>query len=444
MDFVAKGLAVVLRNLGIVIGMAMLGVLLLMAVFLMPVAPIESNVARSVPLIEEQMSCSSAEDGAESVVDVFTDSLLLLEASNCSDQSVLMRAMMVYRSQCDDDPVKSLIAQGGGGSNDSTVGISYGRYWHGSLVYLKPLLSLFDLRTIGIIGGVLQGILVLLVVLQLVRLNRPLLALGFILGFFSVSFIALAECLQYWPPVFVMLATCLAVLMAWEKNNASAGRLSLIFSISGAAVNYLDLLTFPLVALAVPMILYFVLEDRFALAKNVFRFVFLSLSWLFSYGIMWILKWVFGSILTGTNYFTDAIDAAGVRSGVSGAPISFSDVFFTNLARYLNNNEIYLIVALTLIALIVLLSFWLYSDANGGIVARRPQIASFLIPVVLASLLVPLWYRSFIQHSFVHPFMTNRDCWIFGFALALAAARLIELLVEDFKVGGRLRAPAKV
>ena len=438
MNLVAKTLSLMLKNVIVVIGAAVLGVLLLVAAFLLPVEPIENNVARSVPIIEEQASHASAEDGAESVMDVFTDSLLLLEASNFSDQSVLMRSMMVWRSQCyEDDPINSLIAQEGGAANDSTVDIPYGRYWHGSLVFLKPLLLFFDIGVIRILGGVFQCLLVLFIVLRLGKLNRPLLALGFVLGFFSVSFVALAQCVQYWPPVFIMLGTCLAVLVAWEKGSASARKLSLIFTVSGAVVNYLDLLTFPLVALAVPLILYFVLENKIAPVKAVCRFVFLSFSWLVSYGLMWVLKWVLGSVLTGTNFFTDAIGAAKVRSGVSFDPISFTDVFFTNLARYLNNNEIFLILALALFSA-VLFCIWIYLDANRGAAGRWPEMASFLIPIILASILVPLWYRGFLQHSFWHPFMTNRDCWVFGFALALGSARLIELIVGTCKTTGSL------
>ncbi len=149
-------------------------------------------------------------------------------------------------------------------------------------MYLKPLLTLFGLGAIRKIGAILLDLLVPLVVLRLTRLNRPLLALGFALGFFSVSFAALAQCVQYWPPVFVMLATRLAVLTAWKKKKASARKLSLIFTISGAIANYLDLLTFPLVSLAVPLILYFALENKISPAKAVSRFISLSLSWLLS------------------------------------------------------------------------------------------------------------------------------------------------------------------
>lgn len=88
-------------------------------------------------------------------------------------------------------------------------------------MYLKPLLVLFDLGVIRAIGGVLQGLLVL----RLARLSRLLLALGFVTGYFSVSVVALAQCLQYWPPVFVMLATCLAVLVAWEKRAPGTARI---------------------------------------------------------------------------------------------------------------------------------------------------------------------------------------------------------------------------
>ncbi len=436
MGSVSQTAKIMFRNFVVVIGMAMLGALLLVAAFLLPIEPIENNVSRSIPIIEEEGSYPSAEAGAESVMDNFTDSLLLLEASNHSDWPVLMRSMMVWHSQCDGgDPFASLIAQGKGASDESTVDISYGRYWHGSLVYLKPLLTLFDLSAIRIVGGISQGLLVLLIVMRLIKLNRPLLALGFTIGYFSVSWVALAKCLQYWPSVFVMLATCLAVLVIWERKKASAGRLSLVFSVSGALLNYLDLLTFPLVALAVPLILYFALEDKFEPVRAACRFALFSVSWLLSYGLMWILKWVLGSILTGTNFFTEAIGAAEVRSGISNSTISFVKCVFTNLDKYLNNNEIYLVFSLVLFAL-VLFCISFYAETNENATVRGSEILSCLIPIALASILVPLWYRGLLQHSFVHPFMTNRDCWVFGFALALGAARVIELLVECRKTDG--------
>lgn len=86
--------------------------------------------------------------------------------------------------------------------------------------------------------------------------------------------------------------------------------MSIFFVVVGAMTSYLDLLTFPLISLGIPLVLWLTLNDSQSIWKNICRIFLLSLSWAIGYVGMWVLKWGIGSIIIGENVVQNALSAA--------------------------------------------------------------------------------------------------------------------------------------
>ena len=414
-----------LRNLAVVVAMSVVGVLLLAVAMLLPAELIATHVDSSAGFFEEVCDHQELETGCSSGSDYFTDALMLLTAKNVTEESVLNRAMLDYRAEfsSDEAPRQSLVGQANGVEEASDRVIAYGRYWHGYLVYVKPLLCFFGYGAIRLLGLVLQLALLAAILWRLIKSGRPLMALGFGLGYITVSVFALGLCLQYWPAAFTLLIASLAVIRLCETGRATPPRLTLLFTVAGAAVNYFDLLTFPLITLGIPLLLYFALDQQAGVKRSLAVFVACASSWAFAYGLMWVMKWVLGTLLTGQDFFASAAAAAGQRSGTGDGAYGLKSVFIANLNLYTNNVFVQVAICFLLVAVAAACA-WRYAT-DGEKLGALVQLAPF--PLVM--LLVPLWFKAFLQHSGVHAFMVNHDFWVFGFAATLAAALILEKVV---------------
>ena len=311
-----------------------------------------------------------------------------------------------------------------GGASRSFSETGYARYWHGYLIYVKPLLCLFSFGMIRKVGVVLQALLLVCILWRLVKVRRPLVALGFWLGYVTVSVKAIGYCLQYWPATFGMLFTSLAIVLMWERKAVSLSRLSLLFTITGAAINYFDFLTYPLVTLVVPLLLLFALEGSSDPRRALSVFVVCALSWALAYALMWILKWLLATVLTGQNVFADAAAQAKYRSlaSDSGEDVSYFQSLQRSLYRYANNTFNIAVAGFTVFSVVCL-----YLDARMNCEKLR-LMARLAVPVILAIALVLLWYLGMLEHCWLHSVIVNRHFWTLGFGFSLGSASLLEAL----------------
>lgn len=415
----------------IIFGLSIIGTMLLLLVFCLPSKPIEDNVFKSGYIFEENGAYPAANSKYESAMDYFTDAIILLESSNDSSESIVNRAMKVYRSVIDESmPVESVIANSKKSGDVSRQELEYSRYWHGFLVYTRPLLEFFNYRAMRIIGYAAQLILLFAIGYKLVRIRRPLLAFAYLCSYASISIKALGYCLQYWPSSFIALFASILVIYMNEHSKLSSRNTVLVFTVVGAVINYLDFLTFPIITLGIPLCLLVALKfhsDSFCGLSCCLCSIF---SWAYGYGLMWVLKWFLGSLLTGENLFREALAAAEYRSGMaSGSSYSLVSTISANFDRYINNPTVTIVTAVLVVTLIVISAVWLI----GIDIDRKKLFRASAFVVIM--LLVPAWYRAFLQHSYVHTIFVNKDFVIVTFSLLMGCAVLIEHIALVLKDG---------
>lgn len=127
-----------------VILMCLAGYLLLVLVYCLPTRNMEAHVQKSVHIFMKEGTYPWLTGIKTSQLDNFTDALMLLTAS-CPNEGNAWHAAVDTARYCVEkkNPVESLISIYGE-SGVETVTQNYRNYWHGYLVFLKPLLMFFD------------------------------------------------------------------------------------------------------------------------------------------------------------------------------------------------------------------------------------------------------------------------------------------------------------
>lgn len=399
----------------------------LMLVHFLPTKPMKEHVYWSLEMIEKEFGNELLVTGyPATMTGNFTDCLMLEHAVYQSeDHSVLEQAMRMYRGesyQGEEDgwqPGRSLSDYLKGVPQPREV--EYGRYWHGYLVILKPLLLLTSFNTIRLLNSALQLFMAGCVVAGLCKKNASDLAAGFLLAlpflFFLSSYasLSLSICL-YLMLAFLLIQLRLDVVL-WEKR-----RYGYFFLFSGMASSYFDFLTYPLVTLVFPLCVYLYLHDDCGGKHGVFRMFEYSLRWLEGYMGLWAMKWILTDALTGSSVIRDAVDTLKTRThsadGYSRIGGFFS-VVWKNIQPY--NNWGYVLIAGIGFALLA-----------GGMVRYgvRWQNRAKTVPYILLALYPFGWFFAAQNHSAEHWQFTCRIMACSVFALYAGCLKIREISRE--------------
>ena len=145
-----KGIKTIILNAIVLVIGSVLGLLALIAVHMLPVQTMQENVFWSLGMIEKEFTDEVLIDGYNATLTGnFTDCLMLEHAVYSNDEhTVLEQVLNMYRAETYYDEAYEDGWWPGRSLWDYLYGIeqprevTYGRYWHGYLVILKPLLYL--------------------------------------------------------------------------------------------------------------------------------------------------------------------------------------------------------------------------------------------------------------------------------------------------------------
>ena len=280
------------------------GTLMLTAVYALPVGRMKSHIADSDELFNYEGIYPQIISGYKSSqLDNYTDGLMYATAIHPGSGNPLKDAMRNARYEYEDtNMVQSLndYANDVSAKEDQRYEISYPRYWHGYLVILKPLLLLFNVSEIRMINLVLQGGLLLLVLFLIrkrmgERWQIPVLLMAAVL-----NPIVLPLSLQFSWVYYIALAGSIVVLWMKKRNPS---RYLFLFLSAGMLTSYLDLLTYPLITLGLPLVLALLLENRMDWVGRLKLTFGAIISWGAGYVAMWAGKWICAWLLGGINLF---------------------------------------------------------------------------------------------------------------------------------------------
>ncbi len=359
-------------------------VLIVLYIALLTIANIKTsnksldNMTLSVGLIDEEGDYPSVYGDDASKLDNFTDRLMI------------QKCML-----SDDNPFLSALNMGG-----------YQRYWHGYVVFLKPLFSFANILQIRKLLSLALFILATVCITLLYRRTGWPGALAFSVMWAEYYLHVVSGSLQYFWCCFVC---CLLVAVICLIPEDKRRILPFLFFGTGSFVSFVDLLTFPLITLTVPLIVMAFTDKK----KNgqIKKIGIYSVLWGIGYMATWATKWLLGYCFLGKGIVSDVSDTIVFRMiGDASHEINRLLVLQANLQHpYLLHHFVFLL-GVTLVSII---PFVILTVKENKEEIKR-------MAVITPILLYPYcWYEVVCSHSLIHHFFTYRTQMGTSFGLYL-------------------------
>jgi hypothetical protein len=381
---------------------AVAGFLLIVGVYAIPKTRMVNNINRSKELLETEGNYRYwAADVLNTQSDNFTDSMMADIAINPGTGNLLYDSMInCYVGWADTDNSSTWLLRVAGGEPlyEGYEQVVYGRYWHGYLVWMKPLLLVFNIPELRIINMGLQLFLLCWMMILLYRELGLLACLGVGIGLFSMNPITMALSLQFSSIYYIVLVT-LIVMLRHRNYIESRNLWWAVFLWSGIAVAFFDLMTYPAVAMGIPLIVYLMLKND-GTWKHIWNVIRLSIDWVIGYAGMWVIKWFIGSAFTGYDLVADGLGAVGLRSSgeVANINMSYLNVLQENFHTIFTKPLPFFAAVFALVLIIGLIFRKLKFSVSG----------SKLLPLILVGTYPFIWYYVIRNHSIVHVWFTHR------------------------------------
>ena len=341
-----------------------------------------------------------------STADGATDAIMLNNALYYENDSIIFNAIMnprkifkINENTNNDNILIEILAESVKNNNNASINF-YPRYWHGYLIFLKPLLNFFTVAQLRIINFILQFSILILIIAKLFKCTKFKFILAFILSIIFIDPVNSAKCFQYSGVYYI---TLISILVMLSKNF----NYLYLFLLNGILTAFIDFLTYPLATLGIPLIIYLILNPESKLI-TIFKF---SLSWLIGYSGMWSGKWLANYFFTGYNIFSDVSNAINDR--IHGTSAYFGRSVTWNLVfdHVKNLNYSWIIALICIASVIIFLTIILR--------AVKLKITSLnnILPLIVVSLYPVIWFAVLQNHSIIHYFFTCKILAITFFAV---------------------------
>lgn len=390
------------------------GTLLLVVTFCLPVESARAHVEESLYNMIEIRNDENGDSSRKEIVELkenFTDALMVQNAlEKVEGKSPLEHAMYVYHYDLQDETQttwlteESLVTFLREGS-DGLYLREYSKYWHGYLVILKPLLMCMSWEHVEIFLVVLQILLMLVVVGLAFYKRRPYLGLGLVCAFLFMKpiriWISLAMCVSW----NITLIAVLVELLFYEKIEEKNWRDEL-FLLIGIATAYNDFLTYPIVTLGVPLCTYLVLnmDKTMHWWKRIKQTFWMCACWAVGYIGMWGMKWVVAELTCQTGTLRNAVWSVISRT----EPLDGYGSIFTGTKRTLHAVLRQYDSTLYLIAFIILAAAALISVVWCLVKARDKDWGMTIACLAVAALFPFAWLFLTQNHTAIHCIFTFR------------------------------------
>lgn len=404
-----------INSLFILLISANIGSILLIAVYSLPASPMRENVARGTQVYNLEGNFPEIAIGYRSTkLDNDTDATMLANAVYpVSDiiKDAFNVPMIGYKDR--NDRLTSLLDYVNHVEGPTYV-TTYPRYWHGYLIILKPLLLFFDFSDIRVLNMTVQFLLIVLCIFLMAKTKQS----RYVPAFFTLIVI--------WNPVTISLSfqnstcfyiTILAIiflLSVFQKRPIVKHNLPYFFLLIGIITVYFDFLTYPLVTLGVPLVIW-LNEKENNLKQNLKDIIICSAFWGIGYIGMWLEKWIIASFVLKMNIITDAISQFLHHSSNELEGITFSN--WECIGRQVS----VLLKWPYLLLLIGTLEFILIKNRKNILLLLEKQntisfIVSKIVPYLLLCLYPFIWFCIASSHCYNNPKFTYRLLGITVFA----------------------------
>lgn len=392
---------------------------LLVLVCMIPSNMVTSRFADTVTTLQKEgLYPSVGLSWRKIVLDNFTDGVMLNIAYSVDSS----------------DPVRSAIRNvqfdGNEGSADQILNLEklqqhrdvhetvYERYWHGYLVFLRPLLAITSYAGVRLVMTVALLTLFAVFMYTAWKVLGVRIALGLLIGFVAVDFFWLGSSIQLSNVFFTGMLGSLFLL---KRKKLSFTAIGTVFFVTGAVTSFIDVLSAPLVGLGLLLVVTIGLVRKIDLKKV----VFLCVLWSVGYLGLWVSKWVIAE-----HTYVPSATSIGYRK-VQDRTMGRNDEGFSMVTMLQRN--VYQLRGYDKRDKIVLLvlgmcyfAFMLRYFSSKFVNVKRLSIW-FLVAMIPYA-----WYLIAAEHSYVHVLFTYRNQFITVVALFLASTEFVNpLRIKD-------------
>lgn len=364
-----------------------------------------------------------------SIQDNYADAVLLGVAANMQAENPAEAALDTKYFDDGYGPAVGIRATLEGKEADN----DYTRYWHGSLVLVRPMLLFTDISGVRIILTVL---IVLLLVGDGILMVRKKHTAAFVILAVSMLMVQswfVSTTIEYMSVFIIMLA----VLPLYVKFANNARALAVVSAGVGTLTAFADFLTAETLTILVPLtISFFVIAEKGEKpdTKKSLKMAASSMAaWGACYLLTFAAKWLIASAVLGRNVSDLAMSAAAERVGGLGDEISSPiELLFSALGANLTmlspvSDKVSVVWSLGWIALFAVICVFIYRlDTRKLCLAKTAMIIIAALPVVRFCVLM--------NHSYLHNFFTYR---------ALMASIMAMLGLVWYRMGGSKRQIGK-
>lgn len=288
----------------------------------------------------------------------------------------------------------------------------YARYWHGYLIFLRPLMLVFSymqIRYIYMFAYMLLGVAILL------RINKNFGKRMVYLWTFCICFIypvILPFSLQFSSVFFITMASILVEDRLYKGYNLQQS--GLLFLVIGMLTSYIDFFTAPLLTLGVPLIYFMLLNDKKygqdSFRKNMWSLVVSSVAWGFGYFGCWGMKWLIASPILGRNVIEEAMSSMIYRTVKTyhtqagydtGSLRAIAMNIFAILPPGITSADWKWFFGIILIVVLVLLVIFVKFHVG------RQELKA-IIPFLAVAVYPYIWFTVIAQHTSIHYIFTYR------------------------------------
>lgn len=409
-----------------------IGTLLLTLVFCLPVETVKRHVVESTGSLLADTSEETGTGIQEYIQknrETFTDAIMVQNAfERITGKNPYEHAMWMYHLDLDPElwtPEATLKYLSEGGTSEGMFLHQYSRYWHGYLVYLKPLLLLFNLRLLLWLGAGLQFTLTLALILLACKARHPELGLTVVIGLLFMKPLLMLVSFDLSVCWLITLAALFIILFRHERL-VERERYPEFFLMIGILVAYFDFLTYPIVTLGFSLCAFFLMQGKEKLTigfrEGVGQMLTYSACWALGYVSMWASKWVLADLTLHTGTIKSAFSSIlGWTEAIGGRP-RFSGGFYViglNLGEY--DSMLYPLMAVLLLLFDITVFVWACRRAS----LKRAVVCC--VPYLLIACLPFAWYIVVQHHSGLHIAFTFRNIGVASLALGAMGFSLLRL-----------------
>ena len=311
-------------------------------------------------------------------------------------------------------------------NGDAPESYEYGRYWHGYMIFLRPLLIFFDYWQIRIL---LIFVLAVLAIYFLTLIEERFgkyicFTFGFVL--FEIDYFYIGLSLFNIPMAVVMMIFAIFLLKNFEKIKD----FSFIFFTVGCLVGFFDLLDYPLITYEIGILIYLLCTTKnrkysVNIKQDIVDIIKLGFFWIIGYIITWVTKWILIDVIYHKNLLKTSLYQIIFRS--SNQVMWGKKLITVNPLLSIGFNIIYM--AIPILLNIILGIIIICKKPNNFSISRIKNTVPFLV----VGLIPFVWLGVFTNHSFQHSFFTCRILFITLFVLLIIPEILLGIVFNNEK-----------